>query len=126
MIDRIEARMERLRGYRDRACRIADRVLPARPSAHGFYHRHDFIAAARRGGKRRYLVLMIEARLRAKAEGGAPHIGIPKNSDHLWGPGDTMFNASRDCADPAAWHRLRDAVAKEIACDRAAVLGDLT
>jgi hypothetical protein len=120
MSPEFEARLDRERTYSKRAWRIVDRVLPALPSAHGFYQPHAFIAGSRRRGDRNYLQWMIYARLRAKAEGGEPFIGIPKNCEHLWGPGDSMFDASRDCTDPAAWERLREYVAKERARDRAA------
>lgn len=116
----LERQAETSRRYHERAWRIVDRVLPALPSAHGFYQPHAFMAGARRGGDRKYLEWMIYARLRAKAEGGEPHISIPKNCEHLWGPGDSMFDASRDCADPAAWERLRAYVANQRALDRAA------
>lgn len=120
MSPEFEARLDRERGYKDRARRIVDRLLPALPSAHGFYQPHAFIAGARRRGDRNYLQWMIFARLRAKAEGDEPRVAIPKNCEHLWRAGDAMFDASRDCTDPAAWDRLRAYVAKERARDRAA------
>lgn len=107
------AKIDRERIYRERAWRIVDRVLPALPSAHGFYQPHAFIAASRRRGDRNYLAWMIFAKLRSKAEGELPRVGIPKNCEHLWGPGDSMFDASRDCTDPEAWDRLRAYVANE-------------
>jgi hypothetical protein len=109
-----EARLERERIYRERAWRIVDRVLPALPSAHGFYQPHAFIAGARRRGDRNYLQWMIFARLRAKAEGGEPHIKLPKDCEHSLG-GSAMWDASKalESKPVEAWDRLRAYVAKE-------------
>lgn len=117
----LERQAEVTRGYKDRAWRIVDRLLPEFPSAHGFYQPHAFIAGARRRGDRNYLQWMIFARLRAKAEGGEPHIKLPKDCEHSLG-GSAMWNASKALeSEPVeAWDRLRAYVAKERARDRAA------
>lgn len=121
MSPEFEARLDRERGYKDRAWRIVDRLLPALPSAHGFYQPHAFIAGARRRGDRNYLQWMIFARLRAKAEGGEPHIKLPRDCEHSLG-GSAMWNASKALENEPveAWERLRAYVAKEREIDRAA------
>lgn len=117
----LERQAEVTRAYHARAWRIVDRLLPKLPSAHGFYQPHAFIAGARRGGDRKYLEWMIYARLRAKAEGGEPHIKLPKDCEHSLG-GSAMWNASKalETEPVEAWERLRAYVAKERAFDRAA------
>lgn len=65
--------------YRGRAARIVDRALPALPDAHGFYDPVGFVAGSRRQGERSRLFWRTFARLRAKAEGGAPYLALPKD-----------------------------------------------
>ena len=97
-LDALAARQE---GYKARAEKIVDRVLPALPVAHGFYDPHGFVAASRRLSERKRLYWRTFARLRAKAEGGVPYIAIPKNSAHLFGPGDAMFDVAMELAAAA-------------------------
>jgi hypothetical protein len=82
--------------YQARAWRIVDRLLPKLPPAPGFYDPAGFIDGSRRLGERNRLFWRTYARLRAKAEGGPPRIGIPANCEHLWGPGDAMFDVARE------------------------------
>lgn len=112
-LDELFRRADAQQALHDRAWKIVDRVLPELPTAHGFYQPHAFVASARRSGDRKYLEWMVFARLRAKAEGGEPFIAIPKNCEHLWRPGDTMFDAAQNCNDPAVWDRLRSYIAEE-------------
>lgn len=117
----LERQAEFERVYHARAARIVDRLLPAFPSAHGFYQPHAFMAGARRGGDRKYLEWMIYARLRAKAEGGEQHIELPKDCEHSLG-GSAMWKARKalETEPVEAWERLRTYVTKERALDRAA------
>lgn len=82
--------------YGERATRIVDRVLPKLRSAHGWYDPEWFVEAARREGQRQRLYWRTFARLRAKAEGGVPHITIPSGCEHLWGPGTAMFDVAEE------------------------------
>lgn len=82
--------------YHERARRIVDRVMPKTPTPHGFYDPAGFIAAARYSGERNRLYWRTFARLRAKAEGGRPYLTIPPNCEHLWRPGDALFDVARE------------------------------
>ena len=87
--------------YHERAAQIVDRVMPRLPTPHGFYDPHGFVAACRYSSERKRLYWRTYARLRAKAEGGKPYIAIPKNCEHLWGPGDAMFDVARELEEAA-------------------------
>lgn len=105
-------------GYQDRAWRIVDRVLPKLQPAHGFYDSRSSIRAARRLGDRNYLSWMIFARLRAKAEGGDPHIDLPYGCEESL-RGSAMWNAANALADDPdeAWRRVVAYVSKERGAD---------
>jgi len=100
-IAELDRRIARERGYRERAWRIVDRILPTVPLAHGFYEPELFVARSRRNSERKRLFYRTFARLRAKAEGGRPFIGIPKHSEHLYGPGDAMWDVARELEEAA-------------------------
>ena len=87
--------------YHQRAARIVDRVMPPIRTPHGFYDPQGFVAACRYSSERKRLYWRTFARLRAKAEGGRPFIAIPKNCEHLWGPGDAMFDVARELEEAA-------------------------
>jgi hypothetical protein len=82
--------------YSERAARIVARVMPPRPAPHGFYDPAGAIAHAREAGERRRLYWRTFARLRAKAEGGRPYITLPRDSGHIIGPGDAMYDVARE------------------------------
>jgi hypothetical protein len=98
-----EAQCNREAEYRRRAWCIVDRVLPLPiGGAHGFYEPEAFFDRAVLRGQRKRLALRIFARLRAKAEGGAPYLAVPKNVPHLFGPGDALFDVAAELAAEAA------------------------
>lgn len=103
-LDAIFAALDVTEGYRARAWRIVDRVLPLPGSGarHGFYDPAGFLERARIRGQRKRLALRIFARLRAKAEGGVPYLAVPKNVPHLFGPGDALFDVARELELEAA------------------------
>lgn len=78
-----------------RAWRIVDRLLPYLPRAHGFYEPEEFMARVSRNNWRKRLWLYIKARLRAKAIGGVPHIRLPAHCEHIWAPGDALYDVSK-------------------------------
>lgn len=85
-----------MQNYSERAARIVARVMPLQPVPHAFYDPAGAIAHARRAGERRRLYWRTFARLRAKAEGGRPYIALPRDSGHIIGPGDAMFDVARE------------------------------
>ena len=82
--------------YPARAIRIVDRVLPKLPSAHGFYDPTGFVAKSRRNGERQRLYWRTLARLRAKVEGGKPYLKLPRDCEHLYGPGNALYDISKE------------------------------
>lgn len=101
-MDAFNERCARERNYSDRATKIVDRVMPRRPTPHGFYDPQGFVENCRYNSQRKRLYWRTYARLRAKAEGGKPYITLPKNSDHLWGPGDAFYDVSKELEREAA------------------------
>ncbi len=102
-LDELDARFGREAEYRRRAWRIVDRVmpLPTGGAPHGFYEPAAFLDRAVLRGERKRLHLRTFARLRAKAEGGAPYLAVPKNVPHLFGPGDALFDVAAELAAEA-------------------------
>lgn len=82
--------------YLQRAARIVDRVLPVKPTPHGFYDPDGFVLSARYRRERKMLLYRTFARLRAKAEGGKPCIIISPADAHLWRPGDAIYDVSKE------------------------------
>lgn len=89
------------RTYSERAWRIVDRVLPKLPVVSAFYDPAGFEEAGRRNYAREELFWRTMPRLRAKAEGGAPYITMPKHMDHVFG-GSIMERISREFEGLAA------------------------
>ena len=86
--------------YRGRALRIVDRVMPAiRVTPHGFHDPKGFIAAAQYSNGRARLFWRTFARLRAKAEGGAPYLKVPQSAALV---GGTLWTVARELAAEAA------------------------
>lgn len=78
-----------------RVNRLVDRLVPITPkSFHGFYEQEQFIEKARVSSVRRRLHLYLKAKLRAKRDGHELRLRYPKNADHLYYPGEAMFDVS--------------------------------
>lgn len=92
---RLEAEGKRLKVYSERAQRIADRLIPVGPRAHGFYQPEAFYDRGVAKFWNRRLALYLGAKLRARGEGGLPRIGVPKNSEHIFGPGNGLYDVSK-------------------------------
>lgn len=103
-LDAIERRTAKA-DYTARALRIVDRVLPKLPQPQGWDDPRGFVAGSRRLGERKRLFYRIFARLRAKAEGGAPYLAVPPGCEHLWGPGTAMFDVARELEREARWNK---------------------
>lgn len=91
-LDEQFAAADRALECRKRGQRIADRLIPLAPRAHGFYQPVEFFDGAVIRYWNRRLGMYLGAILEARSEGRAPRIGVPKNSEHLFGPGDRMFD----------------------------------
>jgi hypothetical protein len=87
-------RMQDARSYGERAKRIVERVLPHLPTPNPLYGAEGFMAAAQRHSERDRLYWRTFARLRAKAEGGAPVLKLPRDSYAL--EGGAMAEVARD------------------------------
>lgn len=78
-----------------RADRIVDRLLPVSGrSPHGFYQREAFADRAVATYWRKRLHLYLVARLEAKAKGTSPEIRLPRNAEHIFKPGNAMFDVA--------------------------------
>lgn len=72
--------------YKRRARAIIDRKMPPiTKTYHGFFESEAFVLSSRYNGERELLVWRTYARLRAKDEGGAPYIKLPKDDHALRG-----------------------------------------
>lgn len=94
-IEALEASIAAHKALTARVSRLVDRILPEAPRAHGFYDPEGFVSGAVVRYWRRRLHLVIAARLRGKRDGHEPRIGLPRNSEHLFGPGAAMHDVSK-------------------------------
>jgi hypothetical protein len=77
--------------YHERASRIVARVMPIRPAGHGFYDPAGFVASCRYSSERNRLYWRTFARLRAKVEGGRPHLNVPAGME-----GTALYAVARE------------------------------
>jgi len=83
LMAKLDADAKKTKAIMARAIRITDRLLPALPSANGFYDPEGFISGSRRRGLREYLRWIVYAMLRSKIERGAPFIEMPRDASSL-------------------------------------------
>lgn len=98
----MDANLEREQSLSRRAKRIADRLMPSPPSAHGFYEPEAFIHGRRHAALKARLYWMIRARLHAKAEGlPHPRIDLPRDDHAL--RGGPLWQVAKFLEEQAKW-----------------------